>query len=137
MVRDGNGGVFITWEVLTPENGKEGPYRFDRNILLKIDAQGEIKLDQEFYVRGMKMVADGVGGVILGWATTEDHRVLRLDDKGSTLWAHPVPSQGTGLELVAGENGESFILWRNLDNPYFVVQKLSSDGDTLWDEEGI
>jgi hypothetical protein len=137
MVRDRSGGVFVAWEVLKPENGKEGPHNFDKNILMRLDRQGEIKLDQEFYVRGMKMAADGEGGVILGWATAEDHRVLRLDDSGSTLWAHPVPSHGTGLELEAGENGESFILWRNLDNPYFVVQKLSADGQTLWGEEGM
>jgi len=137
MVTDGNGGVFIAWEVLTPENGKEGPHHFDRNILMRVDGQGEIKLNQDFYVRGMKMVSDGVGGIILGWATEEDHRVLREDGNGSTLWAHPVSSRGTGLKLAAGENGESFILWRYLDNPYFVVQKLSADGQVLWGEEGM
>jgi hypothetical protein len=137
MVSDGSDGVFVAWEILTPENGKEGPHHFDNNILIRVDGQGEIKLNQNFYIRGMQMVADGTGGVILGWATEEEHRVLREDGNGSTLWAHPISSRGTGLVLSAGENGESFILWRHLDNPYFVVQKLSADGQTLWGEEGM
>lgn len=137
MVSDGNSSVFIAWEVMTPEDGKEGPHHFDSNILMRVDAQGQTQLRQDFYVRGMQMVADGMGGVILGWATKEDHRVLREDGKGSTLWAHPISSSGTGLKLAAGENGESFILWRHLDNPYFVVQKLGADGETLWGQEGM
>jgi len=137
MVSDGNDGVFVAWEVLTPENGKEGPHHFDSNILMRVDGQGEIKLNQNFYIRGMQMVADGTGGVILGWATEEEHRVLREDGNGSTLWAHPISSQGTGLKLATGENGESFIMWRHLDNPYFVAQKLSAGGQTLWGEGGM
>lgn len=137
MVSDGNDGVFVAWEVLTPENGKEGPHHFDSNILMRVDGQGEIKLNQNFYIRGMQMVADGTGGVILGWATQEEHRVLREDGSGSTLWAHPISSQGTGLKLAAGEDGESFIMWRHLDNPYFVAQKLSARGQTLWGEGGM
>ena len=137
MVSDGNKGVFVAWEVLTPENGKEGPHRFDRITLMKVDAQGQIQQRQDLFEKGLQMVDDGMGGVILGWATKEDFRVLREDGLGSTLWAQTIISRGTGLKLAAGENGESFILWDNREYPYFVVQKLGADGQILWGQEGM
>jgi len=137
MVSDENNGVFITWEVLAPEDGKEGPHHFDRNILMKVDAQGQIQRRQDLFEMGMQMVNDGMGGVIIAWATKDDFRVLREDGSGSTLWAQTIISRGTGLKLAAGENGESFVLWNNRDNPYFVAQKLGADGQILWAQEGM
>ncbi len=137
MVGDGNDGVFIAWEVLTPEDSKEGPHHFDRNIIMKVDAQGQIQRRQDLFEKGMQMVNDGMGGVIIAWATKEDFRVLRQDGHGSTLWAQTIIGRGTGLKLTAGEDGESFILWDNRDNPYFVAQKLGGDGQLLWGQEGM
>ena len=137
MVSDGNSGVFIAWEVLTPEDGKKGPHRFDRVTLMKVDAQGQIQQRQDLFEKGLQMVDDGMGGVILGWATKEDYRVLREDGHGSTLWAQTIIGRGTGLKLAAEENGESFILWDNRDNPYFVAQKLGADDQLLWGQEGM
>jgi len=137
MVSDNNKGVFVAWEVLAPEDGKEGPHHFDRNIVMNIDAQGEIQRRQDLFEKGMQIVNDGMGGVIIAWATKDDFRVLREDGFGSTLWAQTIISRGTGLKLAAGENGESFILWNNRDNPYFVAQKLGADGQILWGQEGM
>ncbi len=137
MVSNGNKGVFVAWEVLAPENGKEGPHHFDRDIIMKVDAQGQIQRRQDLFEKGLQMVDDGMGGVILGWATKEDFRVLRQVGHGSTLWAQTIIGRGTGLKLAAGENGESFILWDNRDNPYFVAQKLGADGQLLWGQEGM
>ncbi|MBW2021146.1 MAG: hypothetical protein JRI65_14305 [Deltaproteobacteria bacterium] len=137
MVSDGNNGVFITWEVLAPEDGKEGPHHFDRNIIMNIDAQGQIQRHQDLFEMGMQLVNDGMGGVVIAWATEEDFRVLREDGPGSTLWAQTITSSGASLKLAAGENGESFILWDNRDNPYFVAQKLGADGQILWGQEGM
>jgi len=137
MVSDGNKGVFVVWEVLAPENGKEGPHRFDRVTLMKVDAQGQIQRRQDLFEKGLQMVDDGMGGVIIAWATKEDYRVLRQDGHGSTLWTQTIIGRGTGLKLAAGGNGESFILWKNLDNPYFVVQKLDAGGDAMWGREGM
>jgi hypothetical protein len=136
MVEDDKDGVFVASEVLTPENGKEGPHRFDRNILIRVDGQGTTKLQQDFDGQGTNMVADGTGGIVLVWTTEESQHVLRQDNAGNTLWTHAISSRGNGLKLAAGENGESFILWRDFDNPYFTIQKLSAGGETLWGEEG-
>ncbi len=137
MVNNENNGVFIAWEVLAPEDGKEGPHHFDRNIIMNVDAQGQIQRRQDLFEKGMQMVNDGMGGVIIAWATEDDFRVLRENGPGSTLWAQTITSSGTGLKLAAGENGESFILWNNRDNPYFVAQKLGADGQVLWGQEGM
>jgi hypothetical protein len=137
VVGDGDNGVFTAWEVLSPEDGKEGPHSFDKIILIKVDAKGVNKLQQELFEKGMKMVADGIGGVILGWAAQGDHCILRKDGYGNILWTHSISVDSASLNLSAGENGESFILWRHLDHPYFVVQKLDADGQSLWGQEGM
>ena len=71
------------------------------------------------------------------WTTKEVYRALRVDGHGNVLWEKTIGSGGTGLKLAASENGESFILWDNYDNHYFVVQKLSPSGEVLWREEGV
>ncbi len=136
IVKDGGGGVFIAWEVLKSENGKEGHHHFDRDFLAKVDGQGEIKLEQDFLFRITDMAADGTGGVTLRRITSAERYVLRLDGEGSTLWEYPLSSQCTGLQLAAGDEGEWFILWRHAENFYFIVQKLGADGQTLWRDDG-
>jgi hypothetical protein len=136
-VSDGDNSVFVALEVLTPENGKDGPHRFERTIILKVDKQGNIKSHQDLSIQGIKILSDGNGGVILGWVTKDKCTIERKDGDSNTVWTYAFTDRGADLQMAAGDNGESFILWKDLDNPYSIVQKLDSSGHPVWGEPGI
>jgi hypothetical protein len=131
----GDDGVLVAWEVYLPEDGGEGPHRFDHATLASVDSDGEVRWQQDFAEAGMQMVACG-GGVVMAWGDGESCLVRRVDSGGDVLWEETLGS-GYGPELVVGGEGEALILWNDDDNHSFLVQKVDSNGQLLWGEEGV
>jgi len=129
--------VLVAWEVLDPEDSNSSSDHFDHSSLVKVNSQGQIEWNKDFSEEGMQIVSDKMGGTIVAWATTDNYHALRLDAQGNELWNSPISKGGNDLKLASNENGESFFLWDNRENPYFVVQKLGADGKALWGQEGM
>jgi hypothetical protein len=128
-----NGSVYVAWEVLGPE-GQRRSARVAR--LAHVDANGQISFQKEFAERGIQMVASDAGCVIVNQAGDEIYHALYFSENGNNLWDQAIP-EGIALELVAGANGETLMMWQHPDYPYFVVQKLDANGDAVWGDEGM
>ena len=132
LAGNNKGGVFVSWEVLIPEEGKEGRHYFDRSMLVNVDEQGVITMNRDFSLQGMQMQADGCGGLLLGWNTREYSVVERVDDHGVTLWKYQTEDSAVYQQFIAGNDGESFILTQKSDESYMEIQKINSDGQVVW-----
>jgi hypothetical protein len=142
----GSDGVFAAWEVYLPEDGGEGRHRFDHVTLASVDNDGEVRWQQDFSEEAMQMVSGG-GGVIMAWEDGESCYARGVDSGGEVLWEETVGNgcdalweETTGVSsfrVVAGGEGEAFLLWNNYDNHCFVVQKVDSNGQLLWSEAGV
>ncbi|MBA7559057.1 MAG: hypothetical protein GH159_03375 [Dehalococcoidia bacterium] len=132
----GDGGVLVAWEVYLPENGGEGPHDFDHATLASVDGDGDVRWQQDFADEAIQMVADGGGGVVMAWQDGEVCYARGVDSGGEVLWEEAIGNGGSP-KLVAGGEGETFILWNDQNNHSFLVQKLDSNGQSLWPEEGV
>jgi hypothetical protein len=132
----GDDGVLVAWDVLLPEDGGEGPHDFDRATLANVDNDGNVRWQQDFFEEGIQMVGDEGGGVIMAWEDWRSCYARGVDDGGEVLWEETIGGSG-GLTMVAGGEGEAFILWNDYDNHSFVVQKVGADGQLLWPGEGV
>jgi hypothetical protein len=128
-----NGSVYVAWEVLGPE-GQRRSARVTR--LAYVDANGQINFQKEFTERSIQMVASDVGCVIVNQAGDEIYHALYFGKDGNNLWDQAIP-EGIALKLVAGADGEALMMWQDTDFPYFVVQKLDTNGDAIWGDEGM
>jgi hypothetical protein len=132
----GNDGVLVAWDILLPKDGGEGPHDFDHTTLANVDNDGDVRWQQDFPEEAIQMVTDGGGGVVMAWEYGGAFRARRVDSGGDVLWEETIGGAG-GLTVVAGGEGESFILWNDYDNQCFLVQKVSADGELLWPKEGV
>jgi hypothetical protein len=132
MAGGGNGSVYVAWEVLGPE-GQHRSASVTR--LARVDTNGQINFQEESAERGLQMVAVDTGCVIVNQASDDEYHALCFSEAGNKLWEQIIP-EGIGLKLVAAVNGETLMMWQNLDYPYFVVQKLNASGDMMWGDEG-
>jgi hypothetical protein len=82
------------------------------------------------------MVASDAGCVIVNQASDDAYHALGFSKDGNSLWNQIIPER-VGLNLVAGIDGETLMMWQDPDYPYFVVQKLDATGDAAWGDEGI
>jgi hypothetical protein len=132
----GDNSVLVAWAVYLPQHGSEGPHDFDHTTLASVDDEGNVRWQQDFPEEGVQMVVDGEGGVVLAWTDGASCYARRVDSAGDVLWEETIGGSG-GLTMAAGGEGETFILWNDYDNHYFVVQKVGADGELLWPGEGV
>lgn len=133
----GDDGVLVAWEVYLPENGGEGPHDFDHTTLASVDGDGDVRWQQDFADEAMQMVADGGGEVVMAWQDGGVCYARGVDSGGGVLWEETIGDGGGGLKMVAGGDGEAFVLWNDYDNRCLVVQKVDLNGQLLWGEEGV
>ena len=137
LAGDNRGGVFVGWEVLTPENGKEGRHNFEKNTLVNVDGEANITMSQDFFVQGIQMASDSHGGVLLCRFAWENPGIERVDKQGNTLWEYQLEISKDYRQFIPGNNGESFILLRNKDDSYVTIHKIDSEGQAIWGREGV
>ncbi|MFA5034792.1 MAG: hypothetical protein WC500_03320 [Candidatus Margulisiibacteriota bacterium] len=98
-----------------------------------------------------QLVPDGQGGALIVW---EDNRnpnftrvyAQRLSANGRLLWGNTglsltrLNSQQKGPIVVADKEGGAFCVWEDERNPLnlkdIYAQRLSADGELLWDKNG-
>lgn len=137
LVNDENVGVYVGWEVLAPENGKEGRHYFEKNTLVNIDGQENITMSRDFSLQGMQMASDSYGGVLLCCYARENPGIQRVDEQGNTLWEYKLENVADYRQGIGGSNGESFMLLRDKDDFNVTIQKIGPDGQANWGKEGV
>jgi hypothetical protein len=133
----GDDGVLVAWDVYLPEDGPEGPYSFDHVTLASVDGEGAVRWQQDFAEKGIVMVTDGGGGVIMAWTEGEAFYARGVDSRGDVLWEQALGGGGGGLTMAVGGEGEALILWNDYDNRVFRLHKVGVGGELLWSEEGV
>ena len=137
MTDDGKGNTIIIWTVLTPENGEEGRHRFDHATIAKVDAHGQTLWQKDIHEEGTRVINDDSGGAIIIWPTEEGFCAQRIGADGNPLWEKCLSGSGHGIRLAGDEMGGALVLWDNFDKNYFIAQKLGSNGEVLWGQEGV
>jgi hypothetical protein len=159
-VPDGSGGVIVAWvdDRVRPDTA------YFRVYAQRVDAQGnplwpeggvEVSGDVMTYTcywwMEMHAVADGEGGVVIGWNELEDTsrllRAQRLDSNGNPLWAPggvvldvDTYAGNTILGVVRSSDGNfitlnHFSTVTNVRPGALVTQKLgAADGELMWDD---
>jgi len=145
MVPDGYGGVIIA------SGGK----------MQRIDREGEVMWSKEGITISTtlpsgsgsepRVLADSSGGAIAVWPDNRasggrwDIYAQRISPEGEILWQEggipvcaPQHSQTTPQIVSDGSDG-AIVAWLGprFDYPQACVQRLSPDGELLWEEEGI
>lgn len=106
-----------------------------------------------------RIVSDGSGGAIIVWddrrngdSNNWDIYIQRIDKNGNNLWVEDgvlvcgVNDHQTNPSLVSDGKGGAVVIWKNLrDNNNWdwdwnwdlYAQRIDSDGNKLWPEDGI
>lgn len=152
-VPDGNGGVIVVWEdwrfgnqdIYAQKISAEGMPVWKQNGIPVYKGEG----DQYDPV----LISDGNGGLIVAWwdYTTPDWNVYaqRIDHIGKQVWESPIPvciaegNQGAPI-LISDNKGGAYCIWSDFRNDpkiftksQIYAQHLSSDGQPLWEQNGI
>jgi hypothetical protein len=156
---DGLGGVAVVWQEKSGTNmtihaqrvSAEGKTIWEGDgliVTLMADAQGNHH----------EVINDGMGNFIVAWDTGSitpdtDVYVQKLDEKGNPLWgedgilvckdqmseSYPANMQ-SHPQMAADGAGGVIVTWhdrRRILNREIFVQRISTDGDTLWTENGV
>ena len=155
MISDGSGGAFLTWI----ESNRTSPELYEV-IAIRVDSAGglkwesHVKLDTGLsvsdYVAFPFIIGDGTGNVILFWSDVNTIYAQKLGTSGEPLWPNNgivVWKNPANLRLasrvIGDDSGGAFIAWNYLENNTadperkLRIQKLDSEGITIWDPEGI
>ncbi|MCX5750791.1 MAG: hypothetical protein NT099_03865 [Candidatus Saganbacteria bacterium] len=150
VISDGQGGAIVTWQ-----DYREGVFDI---YVQKIDGNGEAR-----WGRGgipiclasgnqfaPEIIADGVGGAIIGWydyrsSRDEDIYVQRINGEGKTLWVKDgveiVAEAGTQWypKLVSDGKEGAFITWADSRKGEYDIyaQHLNGKGEGMWNKGGI
>jgi hypothetical protein len=133
----GEDGVLVAWDVYLPEDGPEGPHSFDHVTLSSVDWGGDVRWQHDFAEKGIEMVTDGGGGVIMAWTEGGAFYARGVDSQGDVLWEQALSGSGGGLTMAVGGEGEALILWNDYDNRLFRLHKVGVGGELPWSEEGV
>lgn len=157
MVSDDSGGIIVVGEVLVT-------HRY--LVAQRVDADGYILWDDSLNgipvaqkdpddITGKPhLFADGQGGVFVAYAYESivdslyegDVYVQHIDSNGVVLWGDrgvPVctgPGYQEPVGIVHDGEGGLIVVWSGSpggDNPETYAQRLSGEGEVLWEENGI
>ncbi len=162
-VADGTGGVIMTWFQVTEDPSAEKGHQQTWDVVAqRIDADGNIlwqpggvpfeitKADSTAHPMEPALVGDGPGGAIVICRDTRRDEsgeasvyAQKVDENGNLLWqAGGGKVSSTSLnpypKIVSGGTDEVLISYSfREDGKYLHVQKLNSNGQTLWQENGV
>ncbi len=156
MVSDGNGGAIVVWEGNTEQDN------CCRVIAQRIDANGTpvwteggvpLTAVGPNYLTAIKTVSDVAGGAIVAFVsptTVVSHavpiEVQRISSNGVVLWNANGVSVGQmesaynyDFDFIADGAGGAILAWDAIaaNSPAIVAQRFSSDGNLLWDPDGV
>lgn len=142
VVRDENGGAYITWQDVS--TGNLYAQRLDGFGARQWPGGVGIQTLGGTVTFGHDMAVDGAGGVIVAWSddrfvTDSDVFITRLDVDGDALWARNL----TGIvdidertpELVSDGHGGAYVVWRQ-GAPGLLnsvrARRVDSQGLNIW-----
>lgn len=153
ILADREGKVFVIW--FEQEYGLFGQVLNDGGVTLwPTSGIQVISVEGEAYqaeVGHIKVAADGSGGIILSWKGSRSHLLpsiyaQRINAEGKILWPEDgiqvcSSNEKNGLqdfpEIVSDSQGGAFISWVQTGENYLLVQRINSQGETLWPKEAL
>jgi len=154
VVPDGAGGAFVTWWHARPPASLRGQH-IDQSGNLQWPEDG-LALCDSCLPSFMKVIPDGLGGVIITWKqstnTVEDPgdiHAQRIDSAGDRLWGSNgiVVCDADGWQykswLASDGDGGAFIVWGDWPDwsdhatQDLYAQRVSANGIRLWPERGL
>ncbi|PIU54797.1 MAG: hypothetical protein COS88_06485, partial [Chloroflexi bacterium CG07_land_8_20_14_0_80_51_10] len=130
IVTDGLGEVIVYWV----------------GQVTKLDAEGNILWQKEGKL-SYSTITDGSGGVLSPYSIYSEEEkarsasVLRMDSDGNFPWGEkgvsmPFSGYMQTLRLISDGAGGAIVVQRNTNYQIFA-QRINSEGDTLWRQEGV
>jgi hypothetical protein len=150
MVTDGAGGAIICWtdsrgaayDVYARRVNASGTVLWTSNGVAVCTATGN--------QYGSAIVSDGAGGAIISWedyrGSSADVYAQRLNASGTPLWdtdgvvASAAAGEQTTVDIATDGNSGAIISWQDRRSGVtsdVYAQRLDSDGDVLWETNGI
>ncbi len=149
LVRDGGGGVIVTWgdaRVATPDIYAQ---RIDSKGIARWSAEGQPVRRSPTPHIGPFTVPDGAGGAIVAWWDKDENNravyVQLIDQYGDKRW----PGDGVAVSAQGGNQnfgrpapdgtGGAFVTWHDDRGDGFDIyaQRISASGELLWPEAGV
>lgn len=136
VLSDGNGGAIISYA----------------GRLYRVDGDGQklwgpVIFGNIWRLSPFSHVSDGAGGYYITWTGSGSGypaMISRIDNKGSIVWSKTLAIGYTEEPPVAYSdgNGGVVVLWDRwiwTDSPYALIhaQRLNSNGDYMWGNDGI
>lgn len=153
MISDGASGALIVWDVLVnwetcdiyvqriDSHGSIFP-GWDPNGVLAAGGQ-----DNSIDIINLDICSDGESGIILAWSQCGaiDIYAQRVDSAGELQWGGGAPvctanGQQDNVQVIADGSGGVFSVWddfRTAGGAKIFTQRLNSDGQPLWELNGI
>jgi hypothetical protein len=153
IVPDGSGGAIICWEDhRSPDFPKIRAQHLNAGGRKLWESSLPLANSRSRQVHPL-MLSDGAGGAIVAWQddrdvlSLEDIYVQRISGKGKLIWGNKgkiaISANGNqeDAEMIADGKDGVFLAWtdyrRGDRNPDIYVQRISSQGKVLWQEDGI
>ncbi len=144
IVSDEEGGAIIVWGDTRYGNQDIYAQRIDTNGLKQWVREGVSVCTEPALQDGLKVIADGEGGVIVTWEDwrngNQDIYAQRISGTGEPLWeTNGVPVyKGVGDQydpvLIADTMGGAIFAWWDISTPDWNIfaQRLSANGTPMW-----
>ena len=150
LVTDGSNGFYVVWwDVIGIDSWHIMAYRLSIDGKPLWDAPHQITPSEGIYGEP-RVVADGVGGIIVVWQIYENFindqlYAQRLSSDGKKLWINKgIPictADGIQKNAAIVHDGESGIIavWRDERDIYgdLYMQRIHKDGTLAWKKDGI
>jgi hypothetical protein len=152
LVSDAAGGAIIVWYDNRSGNWDIYAQRINAAGVVQWATDGVAITTQPGLQNAQQLMPDGSGGAIIVWSdgsggsANADIRAQRVDASGTVLWSvggvsvcNAASLQNTP-QLVSDGNGGAIISWedwRNYSQPDIYAQRISSNGFTSWNFNGV
>jgi len=152
LVPDAAGGAIITWYDNRAGNYDIYAQRINAAGVVQWTVDGVAICTATGNQNAQQIIADGSGGAIITWSDgrgggpNADILAQRINASGTTLWTSQGASicNATSLQntpsLISDGNGGAIISWedwRSFSQPDIYVQRISFNGFTSWNFNGV
>jgi hypothetical protein len=152
ITADGTGAAVIAWRDIRNDLGDIYAQKIDTTGTVQWTADGVAVCTATNTQVGVKLTADGAGGMILAWyderGATTDLYAQRLNGSGTAQWTADGVGICTAAEdqyifgLVTDGSSGGICVWRDERNLLstshdIYVQRFDSDGTMLWTADGV